>query len=225
MKIRSVFPCVLTLPTVVFVAVSGLRGHADERSDFFETRIRPVLVQRCEECHTGSTPEGDFRVDRLADLIAGGMSGPSLIARKPNQGTLIARLLADDEEKRMPPDGPLPESVIADFRKWIADGAYWPEGNVDWSPSAKTSQMDGRDHYKDAFTCWLAGGGVKGGFTYGATDEYGIGISENPVHIHDFHATIMHLLGFDHTKLTYFYGGRDFRLTGLAGKVIHEVVA
>lgn len=93
------------------------------------------------------------------------------------------------------------------------------------TPSAKTSQMDGRDHYKDAFTCWLAGGGVKGGYTYGATDEYGIGITENPVHIHDFHATIMHLLGFDHTRLTYYYGGRDFRLTGLAGKVIHDVVA
>lgn len=93
------------------------------------------------------------------------------------------------------------------------------------TPSAKKSQMDGRDHYKDAFTCWLAGGGVKGGYTHGVTDEHGIGIVDDPVHIHDFHATIMHLLGFDHTRLTYFYGGRDFRLTGLAGNVVHDILA
>ena len=79
---------------------------------------------------------------------------------------------------------------------------------------------DGRGHYKDAFTCWLAGGGVPGGTAYGATDEYGMHIIENPAHIHDFHATILHQLGFDHEKLTYFYNGRDFRLTGLAGNVL-----
>lgn len=93
------------------------------------------------------------------------------------------------------------------------------------TPSAKKDAQDGRDHYKDAFTCWLAGGGVKGGMAYGSTDEYGIKIAENPVHIHDFHATILHLLGFDHTKLTYFTSGRDFRLTGLAGQVVKEVIA
>lgn len=93
------------------------------------------------------------------------------------------------------------------------------------TPSAKKDAADGRDHYKDAFTCWLAGGGVKGGMAYGATDEHGIKIVENPVHIHDFHATILHLLGFDHTKLTHFFSGRDFRLTGLAGKVITDIIA
>lgn len=92
------------------------------------------------------------------------------------------------------------------------------------TPSAKKSQMDGRDHYKDAFTCWLAGGGVKGGYVHGATDDVGEKIIENPVHIHDFHATIMHLLGFDHTKLTYHYSGRDFRLTGLAGNVVNDLL-
>lgn len=93
------------------------------------------------------------------------------------------------------------------------------------TPSAKKDAADGRDHYKDAFTCWLAGGGVRGGMAYGATDEHGIKIVENPVHIHDFHATILHLLGFDHTKLTYFFSGRDFRLTGLAGKVVTDILA
>lgn len=92
------------------------------------------------------------------------------------------------------------------------------------TPSSKADAADGRDHYKDAFTCWLAGGGVKGGMAYGATDEHGVKIVENPVHIHDFHATILHLLGFDHTKLTYFFSGRDFRLTGLEGKVVTEIL-
>ncbi|MBL8816439.1 MAG: DUF1501 domain-containing protein [Planctomyces sp.] len=93
------------------------------------------------------------------------------------------------------------------------------------TPSAPKTQVDGRDHYKDAFTCWLAGGGVKGGYVHGATDDMGEKITEDPVHIHDFHATIMHLLGFDHTKLTYHYSGRDFRLTGLAGNVIHDIIS
>jgi hypothetical protein len=115
-------------------------NQADERSDLFETRIRPVLVEKCEECHTGSTPEGDFRVGSLADLIAGGMNGPSVIARKPEQGTLILRLLTEDEELLMPPEGRLPESVIADFKKWIADGAYWPEANADWPQSGENDK-------------------------------------------------------------------------------------
>ena len=84
----------------------------------------------------------------------------------------------------------------------------------------KADARDGRDHYKNAFTCWLAGGGVRGGMAYGATDEHGINIADKPAHINDFHATILHLLGFDHERLTYFYNGRDFRLTGLAGKVL-----
>lgn len=88
------------------------------------------------------------------------------------------------------------------------------------SPYAPKSQPDGRAHYKNAFTCWLAGGGVAGGTAYGETDEYGLSIVDRPAHIHDFHATILHLLGFDHERLTYFYNGRDFRLTGLAGNVL-----
>lgn len=88
------------------------------------------------------------------------------------------------------------------------------------TPYTKPDTPDGRGHYKDAFTCWLAGGGVAGGTAYGATDEYGVEIVDRPAHIHDFHATILHLLGFDHERLTYLYSGRDFRLTGLAGNVL-----
>jgi hypothetical protein len=86
------------------------------------------------------------------------------------------------------------------------------------------SKILGRDHYPDAFTMWLAGAGVKGGFDYGATDELGFGITENPVHVHDLQATIMHLLGFDHKRLTYRFQGRDYRLTDVHGEVVHDLL-
>lgn len=82
----------------------------------------------------------------------------------------------------------------------------------------------GRDHHKDAYTIWMAGGGVKGGMTYGTTDELGYFPTENPVEVHDFHATLLHLLGVDHEKLTFRYQGRNFRLTDVAGKVITDIV-
>lgn len=84
---------------------------------------------------------------------------------------------------------------------------------------------NGRDHNPEGFTAWLAGGGVKGGFHYGATDEYGYYAVDNKVHLHDFHATILALLGLDHEKLTYRYAGRDFRLTDIHGKVAWDVFA
>jgi hypothetical protein len=83
----------------------------------------------------------------------------------------------------------------------------------------------GRDHNGRAMCCWLAGGGVKGGMTYGATDEFGGRAVENKVHIHDLHATILQLLGFDHTRLTYRYNGRDFRLTDNYGNVVKDIIA
>jgi Protein of unknown function (DUF1501) len=83
----------------------------------------------------------------------------------------------------------------------------------------------GRDHYPDCFSLMLAGGGFKRGFSYGATDDLGFGVSENPVHVHDLQATILHQLGFDHEKLTYRFQGRDFRLTDVHGTVVKELLA
>ena len=88
-----------------------------------------------------------------------------------------------------------------------------------------TAQGGGRDHHPHAFTMWLAGGGVKSGLTYGATDEFGFYAIENQVHIHDLHATILHLVGLDHERLTYRYSGRDFRLTDVHGSVVHDILA
>jgi hypothetical protein len=96
-------------------------------------------------------------------------------------------------------------------------------GEFGRTPFAQGS--DGRDHNPFGFTMWLAGGGVKGGMTYGATDEYGYKAVENKLQMHDLHATILHLLGLDHTKLTFRYSGRDFRLTDVHGHVIKEILA
>ncbi|MGB0581059.1 MAG: DUF1501 domain-containing protein [Limisphaerales bacterium] len=84
---------------------------------------------------------------------------------------------------------------------------------------------DGRDHNNKGYTTWMAGGGVKGGFSYGSTDEHGYEAVENRLHIHDWHATILHLLGLDHEKLTYRHAGRDFRLTDVKGQVAKEILA
>ncbi|WP_404310335.1 DUF1501 domain-containing protein [Neorhodopirellula lusitana] len=96
-------------------------------------------------------------------------------------------------------------------------------GEFGRTPSAQGG--DGRNHNNKGYTTWMAGGGVKGGFSYGMTDEYGYEAIENKCHIHDWHATILHLLGLDHEQLTYRYAGRDFRLTDVHGNVMHDILA
>ncbi|QDU60774.1 hypothetical protein Pan216_16260 [Planctomycetes bacterium Pan216] len=97
-------------------------------------------------------------------------------------------------------------------------------GRTPWNQDGKPGAKN-RAHHKSAFSCWLAGGGVRGGVVHGETDDIGNEIVANPVHVHDYHATILHLLGLDHEKLTYRYGGRDFRLTDVHGHVVKEILA
>jgi hypothetical protein len=93
------------------------------------------------------------------------------------------------------------------------------------TPGSNQGKQNGRDHNHYGFTMWLAGGGVKGGHIHGATDEFGFAAVENRVHVHDLHATILYLLGFNHETFTYRYAGRDFRLTDVSGKVVQEILA
>lgn len=102
-------------------------------------------------------------------------------------------------------------------------------GEMGRTPTIQTGSKDlnriGRDHHIDGYTIWLAGAGVKGGITYGSTDELGMAVSEDKVTLHDLHATILHLMGIDHRRLTYHYSGRDFRLTDVYGNVVRGVLA
>jgi hypothetical protein len=98
-------------------------------------------------------------------------------------------------------------------------------GEFGRTPTAELPAASGRDHNQWGFSVWLAGGGVRGGTAYGATDEFGFKAQENPVHVHDLHATLLHLLGFNHEKFTYRYAGRDFRLTDVHGRVVRDLLA
>jgi hypothetical protein len=120
----------------------------------------------------------------------------------------LAALIRDLKQR-----GLLDETVVAICTEF---------GRTPWTENSTTK---GRNHYAQAFSCLLAGGGVKGGTTYGATDEHGIDIVSNPVHVHDYHATILHLLGIDHEHLTYRYAGRDFRLTDVHARVVREILS
>jgi hypothetical protein len=98
-------------------------------------------------------------------------------------------------------------------------------GEFGRTPVAELPGLSGRDHNHYGFSCWLAGGGIRGGHVHGATDDFGFAAVENRVHVHDLHATMLHLLGFDHERLTYRYAGRDFRLTDVHGQVVQELIA
>jgi len=105
----------------------------------------------------------------------------------------------------------------------IWGGEFGRTPMVESNPTLNRSQ--GRDHHPQAFSLWVAGGGVKGGVTLGATDELGFHITDRPVHIHDLQASILHLLGLDHERLTFHHGGRDYRLTDVHGKLISEIIS
>ena len=109
-------------------------------------------------------------------------------------------------------------------RGLLEDTLVWWGGEFGRTPTAQGSG-DGRDHNPEGFTMWLAGGGVKGGYSHGATDDYGFFAEKGKVHIHDMHATILHLMGLDHERLTFKHAGRDFRLTDVHGRVVDEVIA
>ncbi|MFY7952184.1 MAG: DUF1501 domain-containing protein, partial [Armatimonadaceae bacterium] len=92
-------------------------------------------------------------------------------------------------------------------------------------PVSEGVGVDGRNHNPYGFTMWLAGAGVKGGVSHGETDEFGFAAAVDKVHLHDIHATLLHLMGYDHTKLTYFFQGRDQRLTDVYGNVVRSILA
>lgn len=123
------------------------------------------------------------------------------------------------------------DQPIAAFLADLKQRGLFDDTLVLWSgefgrtPVAELPALNGRDHNHYGFSVWLAGGGVKGGTVYGATDEFGFRAVENPVHVHDLHATMLHLLGLDHERLTYRYAGRDFRLTDVHGHVVRGLLA
>jgi hypothetical protein len=133
-------------------------------------------------------------------------------------------LRADHAKNAREVDKPI-AGLLADLkaRGLLEDTLVLWGGEFGRTPTAEGS--DGRDHNPHGFTMWMAGGGVKPGTSYGATDDYGYYAVQDKVHVHDLHATMLHLLGLDHERLTYRYAGRDFRLTDVSGRVVRECLA
>lgn len=162
-------------------------------------RLSERGVRYVQVYHGAGQPwDSHAAIDKNHPRLAGECDGP------------IAALLQDLDQR-----GLLDETLV-----------IWG-GEIGRTPTVQLPMTanPGRDHHNDGFSLWMAGGGVKGGMTYGATDEVGLKAVENRVHVHDLHATILHLMGFDHTALTYRYAGRDFRLTDIHGNVVHDIIA
>lgn len=153
-------------------------------------------VRFVELIDTGSNKNWDFHT---------GIAGMTKLAESVDQP--IAGLIKDLKSRGM-----LDDTLVV----WTTEFGRTPWG---------TAVSKGREHYNKVYSSWLAGGGIKPGVVYGSSDEHGINIAEDEMHVHDFHATILHCLGFDHTRLTYRHAGRDFRLTDVHGHVVKEILA
>ncbi len=168
-----------------------------------------------------------------------GFAWQCLVARRMSErGVRFVELIDSGSSNNWDSHGKMAEHIpkaknvdqaIAALLKDLKSRGMLDETLVVWTTEfGRTPHTDGptgRSHHPYVFSSWLAGGGIKAGMTYGSSDEFGYGVAEDPVHIHDFHATILHLLGFDHTRLTYRHAGRDFRLTDVHGRVVQELLA
>jgi uncharacterized protein (DUF1501 family) len=188
-------------------------------SDAFDIRREPPRVR--EEYGTGHFAHGCLLARRLAERgvrfvqVYYGNGQPWDTHRNHNA---ITRQLCQDIDRPM-------AALLADLkRRGLLDDTLVVWGG-EFGRTSTSESGDGRDHNHWGFSVWLAGGGVKGGFAYGATDEFGFRAVENKVHVHDLHATLLHLLGLDHERLTFRYSGRDFRLTDVYGNVVKDVLA
>lgn len=179
-------------------ATLDLYGVGREPTDDFGRQC--LMARRCLEAGVRFVQVSHVKWDQHANLKGGHQKNAQEVDRP------IAALLKDLKSRGL-----------------LEDTLVWWGGEFGRTPTAQGK--DGRDHNPHGFTMWLAGGGVKPGFAYGETDEFGYYAVKDKVHMHDLHATILHLLGMDHTRLTFRYAGRDFRLTDVYGNVVHPILA
>jgi hypothetical protein len=179
-------------------ATKEMYGIDGTKSDEFGRRC--LMARRFAESGVRFIEVGHERWDHHNDLEE------RLVDRCKKTDKPIAGLLQDLKQR-----GLLEDTLVV----WGGEFGRTPDDKI----------SNGRAHNAEGFTMWLAGGGVKGGMTYGSTDGWGFRAVENPVHMHDLHATILHLMGLDHKQLTYRYAGRDFRLTDVHGNVVKDIMA
>ena len=182
--------------------VREMYGHGVHgRQTLIARRLLERGVRYVQLWHGAGQPwDNHSDIEKNHRTLAGEIDGP------------IAALLTDLKQR-----GLFEDTLV------LWGGEFGRTPTVELSGAGKP-QM-GRDHNHYGFSVWMAGGGIKGGTVHGATDEFGFKAEENPVSVHDLHATMLHLLGLDHKRLTYRYAGRDFRLTDVSGKVVREILA
>jgi hypothetical protein len=221
------------------LARTGPNAALEGRINSFELAFRMQTAMPEVQDITGETP-ATRQLYGLDDPITADFGRQCLMARRfAERGVRFVQVTHSDSNVQWDQHAQLEEGhtknarevdlPIAGLLKDLKSRGLLDRTLVLWggefgrTPTAQGK--DGRDHNPEGFTMWMAGGGVKAGTRYGATDDYGYYAVEDKVHIHDLHATILHLLGLDHEKLTYRYGGRDFRLTDVAGHVVHGILA
>jgi len=216
------------------------RGHDQElaaRIRTFETAFHMQTEAREAFDVSRETPD-TLALYGLQEGQNDGFGWKCLVARRlAERGVRVIELIDGSSSHNWDQHGNMAEHAdhaqvidrpIAGLLQDLRQRGLLDETLVVWTTEfGRTPGIDGakgRGHHSACFSSWLAGGGVQGGISYGNTDEIGAVVAENRVHVHDFHATILHLLGIDHTRLTYRHAGRDFRLTDVAGNVVHEIL-
>lgn len=220
-------------------ASAGAEASLQARLNSFELAFRMQREMPEAEDLTSETP-ATRRLYGLDDPITANFARQCLLARRfAERGVRFIQVTHSDanvqwdqhsnlrqghEKNAREVDQPI-AGLLRDLksRGLLEDTLVWWGGEFGRTPTVEGS--DGRDHNPEGFTMWLAGGGVQAGLHHGATDEYGWHAEDDRVHIHDLHASLLHLLGLDHEQLTYRYAGRDFRLTDVAGRVIEPILA
>lgn len=220
------------------------REHADERANpaALEARIQAFELAFRMQSEAAEAFDLSREPQYLLDRYGSGTHGRQLlIARRLiERGVRFVQVWSgagqpwdnhDNLEKQHRDLAGQWDGPIAAFLTDLKDRGLFEETLVLWggefgrTPVAELPQLNGRDHNHYGFTCWLAGGGIRGGYAHGATDEFGFRAVEKTVPVHDLHATMLHLLGLDHERLTFRFAGRDFRLTDVHGRVVRELIA
>ena len=218
-----------------------------EEIAFFEKNVRPILVARCYSCHSAKAGKvkGGLYLDSKPGWMTGGDSGPAIVPGQPDRSLMIKAIRYKEEHLRMPPKHKLPPQEVATLELWVAQGAADPRmtgtapkktGRIIDLASARASRTFSppTSHEPPAVKneAWprddldrFVLSKLEAEKLSPAPDEYGYYAMKDKVHMHDLHATIMHLLGVNHEKLTYRHAGRDFRLTDVYGRVVNEILA
>ncbi len=188
----------------------------------YARQIKPLHQRHCVAYHGAIRPRGGLRLDTASGARRGGRSGPDW----DQHGGPGQNLKADLDKVCRDIDRPC-AALVRDLKaRGLLDSTLvvW-SGEFGRTPMGEVREFVGRNHHVDAYTLWLAGGGVRPGMTLGATDEFGFAPVEDRVHVHDLQATILHLLGLEHERLTYRFQGRNFRLTDVEGRVVRKLLA